>query len=81
MRSPSALLDHVAEMNAYAELDAPVDRHAGVALDHRVLELHRTTHGIDDTAEFHERAVAGALDDPSGHRHIKFEWSMPNGGS
>ena len=32
-----ALLDHVAEMDADAEFDAALDRHAGVAFDHRAL--------------------------------------------
>ena len=58
-----ALLDDVAEMNADAELDAAVVRHAGVALDHRVLHFDGAAHGVDDAAELDERAVAGALDD------------------
>ena len=58
-----ALLDDVAEMNADAEFDAPVRRHAGVALDHAVLHFDRAAHGVDDAAELDDRAVAGALDD------------------
>ncbi len=57
-----ALLDHVAQMNADPEFDPPVLRHAGVALDHRVLDLDRATHGVDDAAEFDQRPVAGPLD-------------------
>ena len=58
-----ALLDHVAEMNADAELDAAIRRHAGVALDHAVLHFDRAAHGVDDAAELDDDAVAGALDD------------------
>ena len=58
-----ALLDDVAQMNADAELDAPVGRHASIAFDHAVLHLDRAAHGVDHAAELDERAVAGALDD------------------
>ena len=58
-----ALLDDVAEMNADAELDAALGRHAGVALDHAVLHLDRAAHRVDHAAELDEAAVAGALDD------------------
>ena len=58
-----ALLDDVAEMNADPEHDAAVLGHAGVALDHGVLNFDRAAHGVDDAAELDDRAVAGALDD------------------
>ena len=58
-----ALLDHVAKMNADAEFDAPLGRHAGVALDHAVLHFDRAAHRVDDAAELDDAAVAGALDD------------------
>ena len=58
-----ALLDHIAHMDADAELDAPVLRHAGIAFDHRVLQFDGAAHRIDDTAKFDDAAVAGALDD------------------
>ena len=38
-------------------------RHAGVALDHRVLHFDGAAHRVDDAAEFDDAAVAGALDD------------------
>ena len=57
------LLDDVAEMNADAELDAALGRHAGVALDHAVLHFDGAAHGVDHAAELDEAAVAGALDD------------------
>ena len=57
------LLDDVAEMNADAELDAALGRHAGVALDEAVLHLDGAAHGVDHAAELDEAAVAGALDD------------------
>ena len=50
-------------MNADAELDAPVLGHAGIALDHGVLNFDGAAHGIDDAAELDDRPVAGALDD------------------
>ena len=50
-------------MNADAEIDAPVLRHAGVALDHRVLYFDRAAQGVDHAAELHYRAVASTLDD------------------
>ena len=56
-----ALLDHVAQMNADAELDASLGRQAGVALDHAVLHLDGAAHGVDHAAELDEHAVAGAL--------------------
>ena len=59
-----ALLDDVAHMNADPKDDPAVLGHAGVALDHGVLHFDRAAHGVDDAAEFDDRAVAGALDDP-----------------
>ena len=56
-----ALLDHIAEMDADAELDAALGRKAGVALDRAVLHLDRAAHGVDDAAKLDEEAVAGAL--------------------
>ena len=50
-------------MNADAELDAPLRRKTGVALDEPVLHLDGAAHGVDDAAELDEAAVAGALDD------------------
>ena len=55
--------DDVAEIDADAELDAPLRRHAGIALRHRALHLDRASHGIDDAGELDEQAVAGGLDD------------------
>jgi hypothetical protein len=49
-------------MNAEAEFDPPVLRHARVALDHCVLDLDGASHGVGDAAELDECAVAGALD-------------------
>ena len=49
-----ALLDHVAEMDADAELDAALGRQASIALDHAVLDLDGAAHGIDDASELDE---------------------------
>ena len=57
------LLDHVAEMDADAEFDAAVFRHARIAFDHAVLHLDCAAHGVDHAAELDDAAVAGALDD------------------
>ncbi len=57
------LLDHIAKMNADAELDATVLGHARIALDHGVLNFDGAAHGFDHAAEFDDRAVARALDD------------------
>ena len=57
-----ALLDHVAEMDADAKLDAALGRNAGVPLDHAVLHLDGAAHGVDHAAELDDGAVAGALD-------------------
>ena len=57
------LLDHVAEMNADAELDAAPWRQAGIALDEAVLHLDGAAHGVDDASELYEAAVAGSFDD------------------
>ena len=59
-----ALLDHVAQMNADAELDAALGRQARIALDQAVLHFDRKAHRVDHAAELDEAAVAGALDDP-----------------
>ena len=50
-------------MNANAEFDLAIVWHAGVALDHRVLDLDGATHGVDHAAKLNKSAVAGALDD------------------
>jgi hypothetical protein len=58
------LLDHVAEMNADAELDAALGRQTGIALDKPALHFDRAAHRIDHAAKLDENPVAGALDDP-----------------
>ena len=57
-----ALFDDVAQMNPDAEHDAATLRHAGVALDHGVLNFDRAAHRVDDAAKLDDCAVAGALD-------------------
>ena len=60
-----ALLDHVAEMDAHAELDAPVGRKANIALDHAVLHLDGAPHSVHHAAKLDDAAVASTLDDTS----------------
>jgi hypothetical protein len=50
-------------VNTDPEVDAAVLGHAGVALDHRVLNFDGATHGVDHAAEFDEAAVASSLYD------------------
>ena len=50
-------------MNADAKFDAPLGRHAGVALDEAVLHLDGAAHRVDHAAKLDKDAVAGALDD------------------
>ena len=58
-----ALDDHIAEIDADAQLDAVVRRDARVPLGHRLLHLDGAAHRIDDAGKFHQHAVAGGLDD------------------
>jgi hypothetical protein len=58
-----ALLDHVAQMDADAELDATLRRKTRVALDHAILHFDRAANGIDDASELYEDAVTRPLDD------------------
>jgi Domain of unknown function (DUF4175)/Aldo/keto reductase family len=57
-----ALLDHVAQMDADAELDATLRRKTRVALDHAILHLDCAANGIDDASELYEDAVTRPLD-------------------
>ena len=64
-----AFLDHIAKMDADAELDAALGWQARVALDHPVLHLDGTAHRVHHTAELDEDAIAGAFYDvPIVHR-------------
>ena len=58
-----ALLHHVAEMDADAELDPSVLGDACVAFDRSFLHFDRAAHGVDHASELDDAAVAGALDD------------------
>jgi hypothetical protein len=63
MRSPVALLNDVANVDADTELYPPFRRQASVALNEAVLHLDRATHGVEHAAELDDRPVAGGLDD------------------
>ena len=56
-------LDDVADVNADAEFDSPVLRHAGVAFDEAVLDFDRAADRVHDAAKLDYTAVAGAFDD------------------
>src|SRR6516162_5727824 len=55
--------DHVAQIDADAELDPLLRRHMRVALGHPSPYLDGAAHRIDDAGEFDEQPVAGGLDD------------------
>ena len=55
------LNDHVAEVDANAEPDAPFLAHFGLAVGHPALDLHGAADGIHDTRKLREQAVAGVL--------------------
>src|SRR3984893_7222795 len=57
--------DDVTEVDAHAELDPMRLRQFGIPRDHGALHFEGAAHGVDDTAEFDESAVSGALDDPA----------------
>ena len=57
------LLDYIAEMDANAELNATLRRHARVALHETVLHLDCAANRIHYAAKLDEAAVAGSLDD------------------
>ena len=48
------LYDHVAEIDADAQLDAGIRRDTGVSLGHSLLHLHRAAHRIDDADKLDE---------------------------
>ena len=75
-----ALLDHVAQMNADAELNALVWRDLSVALDHRPLDLDGAVNSVDDAPELDDRAVAGPLDNAAVmHRDCGIDQVAPKG--
>jgi hypothetical protein len=58
-----ALDDHVAEIDADAELDPDRLVHIRVVLPHRALDAKRVADRIDGAGEFDQQAVARRLDD------------------
>jgi hypothetical protein len=57
-----AIGDDVAEIDADAELNAPLVRHICLAREHPALKLDSAAHRIHDTGELDQHAVAGGLD-------------------
>ncbi len=60
-----ALDNDVAEVDADAELDPLVRRHAGVSLCLGLLDLDRATQGVDHAGKLDQQAVAHGLDQAS----------------
>jgi len=58
-----ALLDDVADMDADAEVDPTVLRHAGNALNEAVLNLDRAADRVDHAAKLDNAPIARAFDD------------------
>jgi hypothetical protein len=74
----ATLDDHVAEIDANAERDAPVVRQAGVDLNHPLLQVDGTLDGIHRAGELNQGAVAHQLDDPAAMlRNHWFEDGFP----
>ena len=59
-----AVGDHVAEIDADAELEAPVGRHPRLVGRDRLLHLDGAQHGIDHRAELDQHAIADDLHEP-----------------
>ena len=55
--------DHVAQIDADAELDPSRRRHIGIAQRHPALDFGGARHGVNDAAELDQHAVTGRLDD------------------
>src|SRR5260370_2399560 len=53
----------VAQIDAYAEYDALIDRHVGIALGHPKLHRHCAGDCLDDARKFDQDSVPGRLDD------------------
>jgi hypothetical protein len=56
-----ALLDHIANVDANAKLNAPLRREASVSLDHSVLNFDGAAHGVNYAAKLNDASVASAL--------------------
>ena len=58
-----AVDDDVADVDADAKDDLPIDMNARIVRQHRLLDRHRAGDGIDHAGEFHQQAIASGLDD------------------
>ena len=63
IRSPSLSSTTSPKLDADAELDPPLGRQAGVALDHAALHFDRAAHRVHHAAELNNGSIAGSLDD------------------
>ena len=57
--------DNVAHVDTHAKLNPFILKYVGIARAHTAFNFDSATHCIDNTAEFHQHAVAGVLNDPS----------------
>ncbi len=59
-----AFFDDIAKMDTDPELDAPLGRQTGIALNQAALNFDGATDRVDDATELDKCPVAGSLDDP-----------------
>jgi hypothetical protein len=57
--------DNVAHVDTHAKLNPFILKYVGIARGHTALNFDSATYRIDNTAELHQHAVAGVLNDPS----------------
>ena len=60
-----ALDDHLIEIDAHAELDAPVEGHVAIALAHALLDRDRALDRPDHAREFDQGAIAAGAHEPA----------------
>lgn len=66
-------------MDTVSKLDATFRRQAGIPLNHAVLDFDSAAHGVNDTSEFDEDTITGALDDaPVVHRDCRIDEVAPH---
>src|SRR5829696_5259337 len=57
------IVDHIAEIDADPEQNAPVLAQVGIPVEHAPLHLDGTAHRLDRTGELDQKTVAGRFDD------------------
>src|ERR1700722_7842749 len=60
-----SIWNYIADVNADAEPDRPVQRLIAITDGHLLLDFHRTSHGSVNAVEHDKEAVASGVDDPT----------------